>query len=219
MYENITLAEVLETTFKTLTEDLHTCMPGVVETYDYKTETATIKPLLKKALLNDTFEELPILVNVPIKFQRSTIAGLTFGLNRGDGVLIIFSERSLEKWKSIGTLTEPGDPRRFDLSDGIALPGLFSRAQTTLSKNNDDVSIHNNGQIITIKKNGNIELGADTLLKLVNANFQSIFNNHGHDYVSPSGPAISGTPVAGITPTTIPTPITDNELTVEVKAK
>ncbi len=80
-------------------------------------------------------------------------------------------------------------------------------------------AVYNAHNMIIRLKDGTIEIGESTFKKLINENFQSMFNNHGHDYVSPGGPAISGTPVQGIAPVSPPTPITNSEMTTILKGE
>jgi len=214
MSENVQLAQVLTATFGSLMENVHTCLPGQIDTYDFKTQKATVKPLIKKVYNDGDVLELPILTNVPIVFPRTKTSGITFPINRGDGVLLLFSERALERWYSTGKDSEPGDPRRFDLSDAIAVPGLFSFNQSNLASNNDDLQIHNDGQTITIKKSGDVEIGGSGLKALVTESFLTAFDAHTHT-VPIVGPV-------GVTPSTPPlipqSPITTN-VTQKVKAQ
>lgn len=170
MTERNSLVAAIETTVLTLLTSVHTSLPGRIETYDFSKQRATVKPLIKKKFLDETILELPILTNVPVVFPRTKQSGITFPLERGDGVLLIFSERSLERWKASGREVEPGDPRKFDLSDGIAIPGLFSFADANLATNNKDLEIHHNGFKIVIKEDGKVQLlgfGGTDLVKVI----------------------------------------------------
>lgn len=208
-----TLAQAIVTTFQSLISEIHTCLPGRVESYEYTSQKANIKPLISKKLLNNDVEELPVLTNIPIIFPRTKSHGITFPINKGDGVLIVFSERSLDRWySSSGDVSEPGDPRKFDLSDSIAIPGLFSFNQENIASNNDDTEIHNSGQKVVIKKNGDIEVGSSSLKKLVNELFLTAFDSHTHLYAP--GP---GTPVPTAPPVPLSIPLT--QLTSKVKAQ
>lgn len=189
------LSTAIESTFLSMIADIHTCLPGTIETYDYKKRKATVKPLIKKKYIEGDTQELPILVNVPIVFPCSKIAGVVFPLSRGDGVLIVFSERALERWKSSGNVVEPGDPRKFDLSDGIAIPGLFSFKQNSFASNNNDLEVANKGQTITIKKNGDIDIGGTPVSKLVNESFMTLFNAHTHLSAAPGIPTATPLPL------------------------
>src|SRR5690606_33082216 len=49
---------------------------------------------------------------------------VTFPVDAGDEVLLIFSESALDAWLTYGGEVDPVDDRRFSLSDAIAIPGL-----------------------------------------------------------------------------------------------
>jgi len=189
-------------------------MPGRIETYDYTNRSVTVQPLLKKVFTEGESLEYKILANVPVIFPSSQESGMTFPLNRGDGVLILFSERALERWKSNGALTEPGDSRKFDLSDGICIPGLFAFNQKPLAENNKDVFIKHKNQKIVIKNNGNIEIGSSSLQKLVNESFMNLFNSHTHTYIPAIHPAVTPVPSGAASPQ-----MTLNNLTSKTKAQ
>ncbi len=121
-------------------------------------------------------------------------------MQKDDPVAIFFSERSLENWYLTGDDSKPGDERRFDLSDSFCIPGLFSFNKSNLATS-DALEIHNEGQRITIKKNGDIDLGSGPVLqKLVNESFLTFFDAHTHTGVT-TGPGISGPPVLPTLPT------------------
>jgi len=167
MAEDNSLTVAIENVISALFEDVHTCMPGRIESYVFGEAKATIKPLLKKVFNDGTILELPVLPNVPIVFQRTNNSGLTFPMKVGDGVLLLFSERALERWYLSGQDSEPGDPRRYDLSDAIATPGLFGFNTKNLASNNEDLEIHHNGFKITITAAGKISLVGASGLDLV----------------------------------------------------
>jgi hypothetical protein len=139
-------------------ERYYHCLPGRVESYVYNEQRATVKPLIKKMYINGDIVELPILVNVPIIFPRTMTSGVVFPIIRGDGVLLLFADRSLERWYSSGDDVEPGDSRKFDLSDAVAIPGLYSFKQENIAENNDDLLIRHKGSKIRIKSSGVVEI-------------------------------------------------------------
>ena len=210
------LEETLVTVFNSLMEDIHTCLPGSIESYSYETQKATVKPLIKKKYLDGTVLELPVLVNVPITFPRTKMSGITFPVNKGDGVLLMFTERALERWYSSGKDSEPGDRRKFDISDAIGIIGCFSFADKNLASNNADVEIHHKEQKIVIKSNGDIELGIASLKKLVTEDIFSKFNTHVHT-ASSLAAATSGPQEAATYPA--PMVLGDSEATTKVKGQ
>lgn len=125
-----TLAEVLTAAIDSRLGLLHTALPGRVESYDAASQKATVKPLIQNVELPDEGAEildvLPVLHDVPVVFPRTAGFFLSLPVAKGDLVLLVFLERSADLWlHSQGGDTNPVDPRRHDLSDAVAIPGLF----------------------------------------------------------------------------------------------
>ncbi|NJR73231.1 MAG: hypothetical protein HC773_05165 [Scytonema sp. CRU_2_7] len=226
-----TLDEVLSTKIKRYFDDVHTCIPGRFEKYDYKTQSAQVKPLIKKVYLDGSVLVLPVIASVPVIFPRTAQSGITFPINKGDKCLILFTERSLERWRLSGNDSEPGDRRRYDLSDAVAIPGLFSLVETNIQSNNEDLEIHHKEQKVTIKSNGDIQIGVDSIKKLVTEEFKSIYEGHTHAYFDTltslplvtTGPrntlgTVPGTPPASPVPY-IPDFNSEVKLTVKTRAE
>lgn len=138
--------------------DVHTALPGQIIFYDHTTQKATIQPCLKKSYLDGTTQEMPILNNVPVIFPRAGGASLTFPVVSGDTCLLLFIERSTDLWKSVGGVVAPNDPRKFDLSDAVAIMGLMPFTENSLSDNNEDVLLTYKGSNIRIKASGDIQI-------------------------------------------------------------
>ena len=138
--------------------DVHTALPGQIVSYDYTTQKAVIQPCLKKSYLDGTTQEMPILNNVPVIFPRAGEASLTFPVVPGDTCLLLFIERSTDLWKSVGGVVAPNDPRKFDLSDAVAIMGLMPFTENSLSDNNEDVLLTYKGSNIRIKASGDIQI-------------------------------------------------------------
>lgn len=127
------LADAIEDAIRSRLSIIHTCLPAQVEEYDHETAKASVKPLLKRKYVDDEEAEYPVIANVPVVWPRTSKAIMHFPLERGDGVLLVFSERSLDTWLSddMGNLQPPSTRRKFDLSDAIAIPGLWPFTSTT----------------------------------------------------------------------------------------
>ncbi len=136
-----------------LLNGINTSQPGIVVSFDPSTNKANIQPALNKAFLSGEMAQ-PILSNVPIMFPQN----ITFPINIGDYVLLIFSQRSLDLWLSVGGRVTPNDPRKFDLSDAIAIPGLKPFNSDFSANNGTDFKISFAGSEIKILANGNIEI-------------------------------------------------------------
>jgi hypothetical protein len=104
---------------------VHTAFPGVVVKYDSATRRADIQPSLKREMPDGSFMEFPILPETPVLFFGTKKYAIHIPLEKGDEVLVVICERSLDKWKETGGKgIEEKDPRRFDLQDCVAIPGL-----------------------------------------------------------------------------------------------
>lgn len=131
-------------------DNVHTTLPGRVETYNASKKSATIQPLIKKKFAKETLS-MPVLVDVPVVFPSTQNAIISFPLAKGDGVLLLFSERDIDSFLS-GTMeeTEPEDPRKFSLSDAFCIPGLFSFGNPGIIPTGNNIEIKIN--------NGNVEI-------------------------------------------------------------
>lgn len=156
--------------------EIHICLPGRIESYDYTTQKASVKPLLKRVYEDDgEIQALPVIVDVPVIFARSGGASLTFPIAEGDGVLLIFAERSLDEWLTLGGDQAPVDPRKFDLTDAIAIPGLNSFNVDSLDPNGTDVTLQFADGKIVINPDGKIAIGkTEELLDLVDQMLDAI---------------------------------------------
>lgn len=154
----ITLSDAVTQAVDFSIQQLHTCIPGTIVDYDFTTQKASVLPSIKITFYDGVVVSHPILQNVPLIFPRSGGASLTFPVNKGDGVLVLFSERSLERWlASTGEEVEQGVNRRFDLTDAIAIPGLNSIVTNSLG-NATDVKLVFKTASVTIDPEGNIIL-------------------------------------------------------------
>ena len=118
-----TLAETILVVLDSELVKINTSMPGNIVKYDPATQTADIQPSLKREYYDGSAVDLPVLPGVPIVFPRTATSFIHLPLQAGDPVVVIFSQRSLDNWKTTGGTAEPADARKFDLSDAIAIPG------------------------------------------------------------------------------------------------
>lgn len=129
---NPTLADVLRAALDSRLSDLHVALPARVERYDSARQAVSVKPLIRTAVpdaqLEDdeqrAVESLPVINGVPVVFPGAGPYSITFPIAKGDTGLLIFSEASLDKWKSDGREVDPLDDRRHSLSDAVFIPGL-----------------------------------------------------------------------------------------------
>lgn len=116
--------DIIKTMIDSYMENVHTCIPGTIQSFDAKKNRVSVKPSIKKKIGNKTIS-YPIINEVPIQYPRSKDAAITFPITKGDGCIILFSETSMENYfNSLNNEVEPGDSRKFSLSDAICIPGI-----------------------------------------------------------------------------------------------
>jgi len=180
----ITRSEVIQGMIDNTISRMHTSCPGTILTYDKTLQKATVQPILwfKKTNIED--EEIvaykPCAIsNVPVAFPQSTEFGLTFPLEVGDKVLLVFSERSLDEWLLQGKAdTEVKSNRKFNLTDAIAIPGISPFSDPIFDLPSDKIYVgrlpratKENRTRLTINTSNKIWLGDDNYntLKILNS--------------------------------------------------
>lgn len=156
----MTLTDLLDAAMASRMADLHTCFPGRIESYDYTTQKATVKPLLNRRLKDGRVEELPVLANVPVWMPRSGGAAIVLPVAPGDTCWVACAERSMDEWKQRGAVQTPTDPRKHAVVDAVAFVGLIPFNLGTAAENATDVLITYAGNNVRLKPGGAIEIEA-----------------------------------------------------------
>ena len=152
------LSEPLLAAVDAVMSELHVCLPGRIERYDHTQQRAEVKPLIRRRYADGEVDDMPVIAGVPVVFPRSGGASLTMPVNRGDGVLLIFADRSIDRWLVRGGEVTPDDRRKHDISDCIAVPGLYSFADPSPQDNNEDVLLQYGGGEFRILPSGEIRM-------------------------------------------------------------
>ncbi len=163
----MTTEELLNLILDHRLRELHTALPGRVESYDASKQTCDVLPMLKKQTPNGqggyTTEDLPVLPNVPVAFPRGGGFFMSFPLAKGDFVMLVFHERAIGAWRKKGEATAPGDLRMHSLAGAVAYPGLYPNddalddahtANMVLGKDGSTAQIH-------LKTDGTVHLGGE----------------------------------------------------------
>lgn len=107
--------------------NMWTAFPAIVESVDLAAMTLTAQPAIQGVVTNaqdeDSYVNLPLLVDVPICFPNGGGFMLTFPIVKGDEVLIVLASRCIDAWWQLGGTQIPMEARMHDLSDGFAIPG------------------------------------------------------------------------------------------------
>lgn len=130
-----------------------------------------VQPVVNKKYIDGEIMAYPEILSVPVQFPSSSTSALTFPINQGDNVLLVFSQKGLDVFKSGATSAhDPIDMRSFDKRDAIAIPCVnpFSKSinnpdtRTLFHSVDDMVMTHNIGLPteceVRMKPTGKIEL-------------------------------------------------------------
>jgi len=106
------LSDVINAAFERRLLDLHTAIPGIVQDYDSEKKTVKVRPALKRKFRDDRGEqELNVLTDVPVGFYQTNNFIFSIPLQKGDEVLLIISERSMDNWLKSGGIVTPNESR------------------------------------------------------------------------------------------------------------
>lgn len=153
-----TLTDVLKKAIDQTLINIHTSMPGIIESYNPATGLASVKPSLKRKYAGEVDSmEYPVISGVPVVFPRTANAFLYLPITKGDNVLLVFAERSLDRWLEKGGMVAPEDPAKFGLNGAIAIPGLYAKTEP-ITPNGEMASVElaNDTAYIEIKESGEI---------------------------------------------------------------
>lgn len=156
-----TIAEVIRRAVEARLVDVHTAIPARVTRYDATTCVVDAAPLVRAPETAEdgtvTYTALPVVTNVPVAFPGAGGFRVTFPVAVGDTVLLVFTEASLDRWMQFGGEVDPEDPRRFALSDAIAIPGVRPAAQAVAAATD----------AVVVESTADIRLGTKTAAEAV----------------------------------------------------
>jgi hypothetical protein len=137
--------------------DVHTAVPGKVLRYDVATQTADVQPLVRAGGV-----ALPVLPNCPVAFPRGGGFFLSFPLQVGDFVFVVFPENSIDLWRArSGAEGDPGDQRRHSPTSGVALPCLYPSARALSDAHGANLVLGKDGGTQVHIKSGQVSIGSE----------------------------------------------------------
>jgi hypothetical protein len=199
----VTTAELIRIALDARLMDLHTSMPGRVEKYDASNQRADILPQYKRAVPDGeggyVIEQLPVLPNVEVAFPRGGGFFCSFPIQKGDFVLLVFTERPIGNWLQKGEACDPGDRRVHPLAGAVALAGVYPTKSALESASGSNLRIGKDGtgdaQIEITDAEGRLGIGAtkEIARKGDPINLGACFVTMGSGFVT--GVTINGTPL------------------------
>lgn len=172
------LSEFVQDGIEYFSRQMYTAIPGVVVTVRQSLHqmTVDVQPMVSFMTEDGEAVDRPVVLNVPIHFPTSKKSGMTFPVEPGDPVMLIYSMRNMDTWKrQDGTQSAiPTDNRKFDKKDCIAIPGVFPFSQSpndpgkhTHSHDTKDTVMYSNlgdsNEVeVRLKPDGNLIINAPT---------------------------------------------------------
>lgn len=188
MAREASLEELLKSSFQSQLVNQWTAIPCIVVSVrdGLNGQMVDIQPTINQKQKDGTVKERSVILGVPVSFQVSKKAGLTFPIEVGDTGTAIFSMRSMDVWKSgNGLPSTPNNNAKMDKSDAIFLPGIQppgsavnNPAKHVLTHSTSDTVLFNNlggvEQELRLKKDGSIEITTSNQPVTINCSVANI---------------------------------------------
>jgi len=168
---------------------VNTCIPGIIDAFYPETQTVTVTPAIQLRVLDadrqETFEDPPALVQVPVCYPFAVTAGyaLTLPIRAGDPCVLVFSQRAIENWHAKGGIQPPEDfaemSRHHDLNDAFAMICAPALPQVLTDWLMDGIELRNRSRDtrVSIRDNRTVEVVAGTASMTI--------TNPGHQVTGP----------------------------------
>lgn len=223
-------AEVLEDLIESRLWEVHTTLPGRIESFDAATQKADVLPLIRRLQRvsdGEINEALPVITDVPCVFPRSGGKMITFPVAKGDFCKLSFCESSIDNWQaSDGKVADPEMFSRFDLTDAVCELGWYPDQKALASVDPDDLVfgeesgavIHVGGDEVNLYEKNAADFVALAQLvldeleaaKVDRAAMKTAFDGHIHvttATVDAGSPGVIAAPAAGFPTPTDPNPV------------
>lgn len=191
--EEFSLTDVFKSAMSASLFDVHTAIPAKVLKYYKDDQSVDCLPVLKKKFPDGEVREMPKIPKVPVAHQRTASAIIHMPIQKDDYVLLVFTERSIDKWIQSGGVIDPEDTRKHHLSDAVAIAGIFPFTQAADVNNDEDIIIKNTREgkktEIRVKQNGKLQVinQTDEMIKLIYNFIKAITSGQAVVYTS-TGP-------------------------------
>jgi hypothetical protein len=164
-------SDVVRSIVDSMMLDMYFCLPAKIVKYNKATQYADVQIQLYERFNDGTLKLPPVIPMVPVKHPRAR-GGECFihmPLVPGDDVTLVFSQRSLDVWKSQGGASDPGDPRKNHITDAYALIGGSAIPDAFTPATDDALEIVNGEATIQVFPGGTFKIsnGTNELISLL----------------------------------------------------
>lgn len=201
-------SELLRHFANNLKNEIRTCMPAEVESFDPVKLTVNVKPLIQGIKVGNTRQvkletgemvvvddySIPSILNVPVQIISFGNGRITFPIKKGLQGILSICDRDIRLFKESQAESAQGSLRRFNMNDAVFLPYLPKRAELT-DYNNEAIEIKYGAKLIQVNSEGinmtgNVNITGNLIVSGEATISEIPFTAHTHQY-SP-GP---GTPI------------------------
>lgn len=191
----VSLAEVIRRAVEARVAELRVALPGTIQKFDKATQLAEVRPDLRELRFDEEdgeiVDSLPVISDVPCIFPGGAGFSATWPVKKGDPCLLVFTDRSLDKWLEDGGEVDPVDVRRHHLSDAVAILGVRAKPDAIPDFDGDHMTLGKDGE-------GSQFVALANLVKARLDSIQSTFDSHTHA----AGLLVSAKPGDPVTGTT-----------------
>jgi hypothetical protein len=142
-------ADIIKDAIEDRLREFNTATPGEVMEYDATRQTATVRPMVAGAALNDegafVLEYPPDIYDVPVLFHRALGGGITLPFRVGDTVQILYNQRDIGQWRATNQRGSPGDHRINSMAGAIAIAGLYADSNALETHDTQNLVIYVTG--------------------------------------------------------------------------
>lgn len=132
------LKDLLDLHKKDIFLSLNCCKIGKIQSFDSEKQTATIVINSKKTVFrknpDDSYSakyiDYPVLTDCPVVVLKGGGVSLRMPIAEGDSCLLLFNDRDIDNWYASGQKLPNASPRMHSISDGFALVGIQSLAES-----------------------------------------------------------------------------------------
>ena len=159
------IAEALRRVLHSHDLDFHTALPCKVVRYDAEQQEVDAQPMIKQVVISheedsELEESFPLLRSIPVAFPRGGNYFLSFPLKPGDFVFVIFSERSVDRFRELGREVHPVDLEMHGLSGAVAIPGFYPDTANLAEADAEKLVLgKDGGSQLRIAEDGSVQIG------------------------------------------------------------
>jgi Phage protein Gp138 N-terminal domain len=149
-----------------LQKRIRTIVPATVVSYNPATQSAAVQPAPMALYRGATNVPEPIaqVADAPVAFPSGGGMTITWALLPGDPVLLLVSDRDIDRWRLSGSPYPPSTSRMHEVTDCFVWPGAGPAPDPATGASATDLQIHTAaGVVLRITPAGTVHLGAGAL--------------------------------------------------------